>query len=509
MRLWILLLTIFSSLVLASQSGFAGEESSVASDFEPLSEAQSKDDLGSMVEKLRRIRELLKSSMDSSQDCVSPTPTKCSFADSCSAFDGKGQDFYLYRDQEGHQIPNFQMSVAVSYSESCLGKPFPQAAAEDPFVYPEQLVDEQKAGGAVQLKRNRERYSKELARTKGIFAEAKGRIIQLLESRRTRANRVQINNMIDRINQVHFGEMNVMDGSLTLASYGCELPNAYYKPDSQSLVVCPQLLNLPDATLLSTIAHEFGHAIDPCYATFAYSKNSRGDLSLEIPEFLGGGKSSKSADAFFMKPVLPEENPLKDIISCLQEPSSIGAKIPPLSHVLGLIDKYEDELRKEVTKNSGDSSSEDLGEDVLTLINERRGIVKNSYSRYGACQQLTENGYLQEAFADWISSEILAKKVSEIQDSVKARSFVFETQGFFLGAKCESIRQTVIQKIQTLADSRCSGLVQSLSKNADNPEDNNHTHPKTANRTDRIYFAKPEMLKALGCEQKSQIKECK
>ena len=92
-------------------------------------------------------------------------------------------DFYLYRDSEGRTIPNTQLIGALSIAEFCAKNPFPQSVVQDPFVFADQFLSEERAGGKEQLQKNRAALKAAEQRVEKVFTDMKTRVIRMLESR--------------------------------------------------------------------------------------------------------------------------------------------------------------------------------------------------------------------------------------------------------------------------------------------------------------------------------------
>ncbi|XGC79802.1 hypothetical protein ACES2L_10720 [Bdellovibrio bacteriovorus] len=432
------------------------------------------------INKIKQAREALKLSASSSKYCETPQSTECTYESYCNNLAGKASDFYLHQDADGRQIPNMQLSISLKFVETCMNKPFPEAPVHDPFVYPDQFFDEQKAGGPENLKKNRERYTTELKRVDKIFADAKDKVVKALESKKTAANKVQIDQMISKVKAAKMRHLKLSGGSYTLAEDGCEAPNAYYRPDLNSVTVCPQYLNLPDASLFSTLSHELGHAIDSCNAFM----NESGTIS--IP---------------------PEKNPFSQVLTCLQSESSIGVKVPSKQSLIMQVNEEEDALKEE-TASENQEISEGGEEGSFTdaaeaRYEDRRKEIEANYENHKHCAGMTGSGHMQEAFSDWISAEAVSVKLSEIQESAKAKEFAFASQAVFYGIDCAHVKQATLQKMRALAGKSCKAfdaLETFLSTENHDHGDEPSSHPKSANRINRVYYAKPEIQQALGCQ---------
>lgn len=465
---------------------------------------QNGPDYEEAIKKISQIREALKLSTSQGEVCTIPTSKNCTFESYCSEFAKKGQNFYLYENKEGRKIVNFHMQMNLKLGEACVKNAFPQALVSDPFSYPELLESETKAGGKQNIKKYRSLAEKELRRAESLFVDTKEKVIQLLEKRRTSTNKSEIDNMIQRVQRTRFASPKFGDKMDSLAAQGCEMPNAFYDPNENSVTLCPQFLNLPDAALVSALAHEIGHSIDPCAMTYTYSKNGDNTLELDPPAYLGGLESTKSTPE--VKAVFPDKNPLNDVIACLKSPASLGVKTPSQKEMLAAVDKMESDLRNEMNV---DEENGDLGDATMAAFEDQRNTIRNSYQKYQNCSRFTNNGHAQEAFADWMAAEVIGEKISQIKNSEQARQYAFESQAIFFSTGCENIKQATANKIKNATGPNCEMFAEIMEKIKSLQAENVSTHPETAARVNRVILAKPELQKALGCKTGQNGKFCK
>ncbi|HEX7676453.1 MAG TPA: hypothetical protein VF412_19915 [Bdellovibrio sp.] len=456
------------------------------------------------VGKLSLLRETLKRSSLNVPECGTPSSGPCTFANYCNAFSNKGTDFYLYKDDQGHTIPNFAMTTTVTYGESCMRRPFAQSAVNDPFVYSEQLVSAKKAGGKAALQKNKDLYAKELARTRSIFNDVQARVVKVLESRRNSQNAGEIDNMISRVKSVEFKNPTLGDGIYSMAADGCEGPNAFYSPQNHNITICPQLMNMPEASLFTTIAHELGHTFDPCATAYSYSKRD-GKPSLNLPEFMGGA-SDRAKPLFSAIPT--QKNPMNKVIACLQTAKSINVKNPTKQEMLDKINKDEEELRQESQGDNDSTQPVELGDATVAGFNDQRASLDQNYQNYQYCDSYTGNNYIKESFADWVSSQALGQKVSEIQDAGKAKEYAFTSQALFMSMDCDNLKQAAMNAVRGAVGNFCPTLneVEAMLKSSEGGHEGDH--PLTSSRVDKIYFAAPQIQKALGCKPDQNTEEC-
>ncbi|MNK97194.1 hypothetical protein D3C87_1175120 [compost metagenome] len=449
-----------------------------------------------ILSQLEKIKTRLQTSAAASETCEVPTVEDCSFGNVCSKFDGKGRDFYLYQNEEGRQVPNFQMIAYTEATDACLGKANKAPLVKDPFVYPKQLTDPAKAGGSPQLNKNFVRYEGQKDRTGKIFKDAQDRIVKLLTSRRNSENAKSTDEMIARITAVEFNFPKSNQELSELAADGCEIPNAFYSPGTHKVTICPQMMNLPDAALFSVLSHELGHSIDPCQSVKPYTRS--GDkISSENPFFSVYTYANQEKDYIF-KGISPGQNPFKEVISCLQTQESIGVVIPTLKQA-------QEKARKDLEVQMG-------GKDFITpamaaTFADQERSISLQYESFKTCHELTGNGHMQEAFSDWIASQTLKQKISEIPETAKAQQYAFESQALYFGSRCKNLNETAVSYLRPLIRKKCPALLEKM-ESADQRNDGSESHPATPVRVNRIMLATPEIQKALGCHKDETLKEC-
>jgi len=484
-----------------------GEEADTGTAIPPSAPVAASSKYVDAIAKIAKVREALKVSAGASKPCTVSKSPMCSFENLCDQFNGKAQNFYLYQDQKGHKVPNFQMIMYLRAAESCLRQPFPEAAVSDPFAYPEQLVSEKKAGGLENQKKNLENYNQQLERARSIFLDVRAKTIEMLERRRTAENSDEISNMIARIKTVKFSSPKLGDGVYTLGAEGCEAPNSFYSFVSHQLTVCPQYLNLPDAALFRVMAHEFGHAIDPCSTVFSYSKNKQGTLDVDMPGFMGGDAKPENLEIPWIR---PSKNPYNSVVSCLQKPSSINAKVSTKEELLEQVDA-EEKVALEEFKNNSEGGDEATERSIKDDFAGKRQLIMDNYARFKNCPMLSNESYVKEAFADWVSSQVMAEKVTSMKDSASAKQFVFESQVVWMSMGCANVGQAVVDRIRSnLQDGvQCPAFDQESKSLYTGGENIDGQHAAISDRANKVLLAKPEIRKALGCKDKPEAEECK
>ncbi|MNL08431.1 hypothetical protein D3C87_1291500 [compost metagenome] len=342
-----------------------------------------------------------------------------------------------------------------------------------------------------------------MKRTEGIFSDVQDRMVQVLRNRRTRENAKAIDNMIARITTVKISTADATDLA-SPAVKGCDIPNAGYNPRDHQITLCPQLMNLPDATIFSILAHELTHPIDPCSMAMSYTRE-QGVIAIAEKDFRFEEPPPK--DPFFTS-IKVDANPFKSTIACLQKPESMGVKIPAMESVIAsTIKETEDAMgTKEEVAAYQDDSNADVTDLLRAQLDEKVQGIRTYYPEFKQCFNLSGNGHLTEGFADWMSTQVLKQKISDIPDSGKAKTYANESQMFFLAMSCPNVSQAALSVVRPLMQKKCGGQIFDLKTRGVVETD---THPGSARRANRLIYAPAEIQKALGCKKDPGLIECK
>lgn len=439
-------------------------------------EEPSQADINEALRKIENMKSLLKVSGSGGDHCVTPSETACSFQSYCGKLGARAQEMYLYKDAQGKGIPNFNYLSMLGSVENCIQNKYPKPLVQDPFLFPELLSEKDNQLSPADKKKMLALYNEEIKRAERLFVEAKSHIIKVLEGRRNSTNTKEINQMIEQLQAVKMKHLPVPIEWEQLAIEGCEGPNAFYSPSTNTVTLCPQILNYPDGGVYSVVAHELGHSIDSC----------------NLANHPQQGKE-----------IYPDSNPLKDILNCLQSPKSIGVKIPSKKDLEKRIIDEREALLEEM-KEMGDAED---GEEIFTdateaMFNDRLAEVHNFYESQKHCADLIGSGHMQEAFADWVAAEVVSAKLDGIKESGKNKDFAFAAQSIFLGLDCTNIRQVTMDRLKAAAGNTCSALqdYESYMQETARHEDTHTSHPEASHRVNRIIMASPKIREALGCK---------
>ncbi|UYL09111.1 hypothetical protein B9G69_000790 [Bdellovibrio sp. SKB1291214] len=461
-------------------------------------EALSKNESDEILAKVERIRAALKQSASDSSSCTMPIPDACTFEGYCGKLASRGQSAYLYQDSEGHQIPNYAYLFLSEEIELCVQKSKP--LIDDPFVYPKMFIDAKAAGGLENLNANKGRLEDAKVRLNKIVEDTRARLVGILQKRKNGSNDSQLDNMIERVKSVKFKAASP-GSAQEMAENGCELPNAAYNLEKHEVVVCPQVLNMPEASLMGTLAHELGHSIDPCSSALDFAKDGA-----MYPDWMDVMANVKSGPVAF-KGIKAKDNPFAGVISCLQTPSSINVQIPTKQKLISEINRQQDYLSKNASSGLGENQNgdeEDGGAAGRSLdatsarLDDQIDSLNAHYEDFKGCKEISQSILIDESFADWISSQVLADKVSALPAN-KANDFAFASAGILYSTACPDIASQAYAKA-TAAAPNCKSLQKFSDFGHGHVESSALPHPDPARRVNRIYYAKPEIKKALKCQ---------
>ncbi|WP_413292739.1 hypothetical protein ACLSU7_15070 [Bdellovibrio sp. HCB185ZH] len=468
----------------------------------------SKNELQELITKVDRVREAVKVSAQQTQTCTPPAPESCSFEAYCGKMAERGSEAYLYQDSEGYQIPNYSYLFFAEEAEICARNSHPPLL-DDPFFYPEQFVDAAKAGGKENLRQNQEKLNKATTRMKDIFEDTRERVISVLSKRKNSSNKSQIDRMIERVKSVRM-KIGTPGPAEEMGKQGCEVPNAAYNLELHEMMICPQVLNMPESSLFTLIGHELGHAIDPCSAALDFSQSGA-----KFPDWMNMLVKPNTAPTT-SKGFAAGENPLEDVISCLGKPSSIGVKVPDkdtlLKDVKSQLANLVDFVESGEDQEMGEGNEEIRGgvgarDAVRGQLEDRRDMLNNHYDQFKGCSAVTGSILIDESFADWISSQALGEKITSLPTS-KAAEYAFAAPGVFYSAACPGLVAQSFAKAKAMAP-KCSSLNKFANAEKGDMGTEGLPHPETNQRVNRIYFAKPEIKNALSCQGGETGTECK
>lgn len=309
----------------------------------------------------------------------------------------------------------------------------PQFSPKDPFFDWSLLTDASAAGGPKALAKNREQLVKKSQEAYALFEETQKDIITYLNEKKTQKNLNEIERIIERVKTIKFNTPRL---TAEVREY-CKYPNAFYNASNHSFTLCPQYLNYPSIALKETIAHEMAHSFDSCNLSGNFYKNKGPEIFEEAPfeiEIIktpvsGNFRNTRGETPVELNPknkiqgpMLYADHPFSKTMSCLQDSRSVGAKV---SDIEGLRQDAKAKLAAltKLGQNNG-QNAEARGLNYF-VANER-----DYFDHFQGCDnsslgERVGRSQMQEAFADKISSEIIARDLKKLSRE-EARHSVLE-----------------------------------------------------------------------------------
>lgn len=394
--------------------------------------------------------------------------------------------------------------------------------SKDPFIDAKYLTEVKAAGSKQNVLKNQKLVQARFDKNYQIFGEVQKRLISLLEKRKNGTNEKQIDSMISRIKLIRLDAPSMADQSMG----ACRSPNAFYNPSNHKFVMCRQVMNYPDENLKMIIAHELGHSIDPCTATEPLASvevEEQKIQSMKFPEYKndlivpfqfkvpdqGKGKFTAQNKSWFeadnapqkvkfadVAPAVPlKENPFSSVVECLASRESVNARTADLETV-------KKNLKDQIAKYK--ASQDPIGQAKAKELEGTLSRIDTTWENRKACSILPGKSEMQEAFSDWLASQLVSEDVENAakKSQAEAQKLAFESQGFFLSFGCFSSVPDLAADVKTQAKkSGCgyekSEYIKDLSAiyNAESKDE----HPDMERRVEKIMLANPKVRAALGC----------
>jgi hypothetical protein len=357
---------------------------------------------------------------------------------------------------------------------------------DDPLFSPSALMTENKG---------QERYQKNLDRIHALFQDERSRVIDVLKRKTTPENKAEMGLLIERMKTVKMRAM--------LGAGECSQPNAFYRPGNHSFVICPQLAMLPDDSLALIIAHELGHAIDPCTTLSALSKSKKIETysPFKVPDTdpFDYSNNDDENQQKVVSAISVSTFPLNKTVTCLTGEDSVNADTPKVKENF---QKIRRALQAMEASGGQDLPEAKMYRDILNKADNPETLA-----RLERCGKGSQVG---EAFADWIATEAEASRYDK--EGPPARKRVLHSTAFFAALGCYSNELN-----------KQVGLLQQcalVSVTAQNPYGAYNTyptssetssedpHPFDADRMDKVFLAHPKIREALGCGEQTGVKHC-
>lgn len=390
---------------------------------------------------------------------------------------------------------------------------FPAMKSDSKFANLKNFTEVAFAGNQKALEQNQNLFNQKAQDVYGIFSEVKADYIEYLKSKRGLFNKDEIDRAIQRVGLIKF-KTPVLSKELMAA---CEMPNAWYQADSNSVTVCPGWFDRPKMFLYETFAHELSHSIDSCSLSAPMRiKSTKADIVEDGPfeVKLTMDKLNQSEVKIFeidssgMKPtdqklMSLKNNPFNKVLSCLKDDKSIGADVPDRNQIKLSIDNAIEGLRKIGRSNLQDT--------YFQYLSFAKNNLDQFMSYYGECNMPHQNGLSQveEAFADKMASELVAKKIEKMPKAKAkeemAKLVLGDLNSDNLICPRGNVQKTIKAKGEEIGCESYFANKTNAMKMADalkmSSEYNKDSHPPMSARYDKIIFAHPKIRAALDCKK--------
>ena len=414
--------------------------------------------------------------------------------------------------------PNYQAEL-----DKFEARVVPEVKMTNPLFNFELLTDAKAAGGQKALLANQDLLKQRTIDGFKIFQETQNEIIEYLESKRNETNVTKIERAIDRVKTIKFKAPRLTESLVKI----CTSPNAFYDSNDHSMSLCPQFLDFPATTIKETFAHELSHSFDSCNLS-GEKYQVKGPQIVEAAPFeidfpmppLPNNFVKTAWDDVVDNPRANPKNKLQDkmlyadhpfskTLSCLQGTDSVGAISNDPKTVSA---KVKAELQD--LSQAGENTPSNARARYLNYFDQHQ----EDYFNYFQGCDLKEGGQtlgrsqLQEAFADKMASEIMARNF-QILSKVDAQRAVLE---IILGYDdvCTNENSSEEKLRNYAAKYGCKNYFENKTHESKMLEALRISdplfdpHPMTSKRIERSLFAHPEILKALQCPQVAGVKYC-
>jgi hypothetical protein len=148
-------------------------------------------------------------------------------------------------------------------------------------------------------------------------------------------------------------------------------------------------------------------------------------------------------------------------------------------------------------------------------LKKRFSALDKNWVEHSACGFVPAKNHngtsqMQEAFADWVSGQVMSQKIKETSDDKKKNQLAFETVASFAVMNgCENFQgEFSAQVLKLTKEAGCTPEQSDFAKDLADMSTHHDVHPEDEDRVTRIFMANPEIQKSLGCGQKSGVKNC-
>ncbi|MFN8847086.1 MAG: hypothetical protein ACK5V3_08705 [Bdellovibrionales bacterium] len=340
-------------------------------------------------------------------------------------------------------------------------------------------------------------------RQKQLFDHAKNSITNMIKDGRSDSDLTPEQKvLLARVEKV---QLQYADHPDSLATVACKdsMPNASFNPITETVHLCNNILDSPNAAILKIIGHEIGHAIDPCRAScshvmvdtaklrrFDSAENLSPAVMYELAVFKKGYQSIQGKIRLFSEPgqMSPElrELLLKEGIFTYDNPP-LPLEIQPFDHVRSCL--VNENKIDDITEQDLDIAVK-LKIDTLKrlgqpLENIEPKEIRSRYAKSAVCQGVDfKQTEVNEAMADMYGNYALREYLKEFPLQNKNDLLAIDAHSTIRTCDYVSTQETI-----------STGLTQNSALHK--------THPFEHNRVKNLTLEFPGIAEHFDCEFKS------
>ncbi len=307
-----------------------------------------------------------------------------------------------------------------------------------------------------------------------------------------------------------------MYGGLGVINSICSSANAYYLYQTHTVKACPVMFKLNQRDLFNIFAHEIGHSIDPCIASFPLykvNKQSASTLTGGARTYYNNLNIYSNSDYVVVKenpndPMLknliktgvlslesksvtfaPSTYPYHSTLQCLTNNNGIRTNINQTSIVNNYLNAYKE-------NNLLDDKQ----------LQAKKNELTEFFNQHSECMVGPKGlSQSQEVFGDWLSSEAVTDVLKNSPDTFgkDKKNSTLAMIGIDLNLACKEHfdQKNFFNGIGKNSDFENLNYQQYVINQRD-------SHPSTGKRINRIYLANPTIQKNLACSKTGNQTYC-
>lgn len=360
------------------------------------------------------------------------------------------------------------------------------------------------------------------ARVEELVEYVRGRVISNLVGNRPESEWSDAERFaVDKINRIRYNSGDTPHNRNDPTCLGI-VPNAFYRTTDHSINICPGFYVYPDSTLVSVIAHEMTHAIDPCNAQFCVHELDLSQIPTDVESLPAAVRNNHELHFLWQQLVqarrtgsrytsLPFDrfDPAK--VRQLAESGIIRPVGPPPpritqdgsrleGYVLG--DVYHC-LASEHGGNFRQVTRREIEESAETVVRARSAIADSSYNpdidrrriveaftRFPQCSEPQAPTQMREAISDWMGSRVLGDFLRG--KNLRTAEERLAPIGFFASQVC-------LERENSRDAFNSNSSLEIISAARDTLTAQRSNHPPNLNRIESVLLSDPRVRAAMGC----------